>query len=130
MEQVARIIIAILVFLTATVFLNLLTSFLLSDATIMFGYLITYPLAFLAARFVWVRLEEGGGLFASIALWSCVIGAIGFMGGFVGPMIFAPGANQGPMLGIFITGPAGFVLGALGGAIWWWLKHRHQRNAE
>lgn len=30
-------------------------------------------------------------------------------------MIFAPGANQGPMLGIFITGPAGALLGAVAG---------------
>jgi hypothetical protein len=30
-------------------------------------------------------------------------------------MIFAPQANQGPMLGIFITGPGGFLLGLLYG---------------
>jgi hypothetical protein len=41
-----------------------------------------------------------------------VVGAIGFGVGFVGPMIWAPGANQGPMLGIFVTGPIGFVVGA------------------
>jgi hypothetical protein len=35
--------------------------------------------------------------------------------GFVGPMIFAPSANQGPMLGIFITGPGGALLGGLAG---------------
>ena len=40
-----------------------------------------------------------------------LVGGIGFAAGFFGPMIFVPGANQGPMLGIFITGPLGFVLG-------------------
>jgi len=35
---------------------------------------------------------------------------------FFGPMIFAPEANQGPMLGLFITGPAGVVIGAIAGA--------------
>ncbi|WP_263588878.1 hypothetical protein [Sphingopyxis sp. GC21] len=46
----------------------------------------------------------------------CLLGAIGFAGGFFGPMIFTPDANQGPMLGIFITGPIGFLLGLLAGA--------------
>ena len=36
---------------------------------------------------------------------STVVGAIGFSGGFFGPMIFTPDANQGPLLGLFITGP-------------------------
>lgn len=48
------------------------------------------------------------------ALW---LGGIGFALGFFGPMIFTPGANQGPMLGIFITGPAGFVLGLAVGVV-------------
>jgi hypothetical protein len=40
-----------------------------------------------------------------------MLGGIGFAAGFLGPMLLAPGANQGPLLGIFVTGPAGFVLG-------------------
>jgi hypothetical protein len=43
-------------------------------------------------------------------------GVIGFVGGFFGPMLLAPDANQGPLLGIFITGPGGVVVGALCGA--------------
>ena len=43
--------------------------------------------------------------------------AVGFAAGFFGPILLNPDANQGPMLGIFITGPggafAGFILGAL-----------------
>ena len=46
-----------------------------------------------------------------------MLGGIGFSLGFFGPMILRPESNQGPMLGIFITGPAGAVLGAIGGAI-------------
>lgn len=41
---------------------------------------------------------------------------LGFAGGFVGPIIFTPEANQGPLLGLFITGPGGVLLGALAGA--------------
>jgi len=35
------------------------------------------------------------------------------------------GANQGPLLGIFITGPLGVVAGAVGGAAWW-LRQREK----
>jgi len=36
---------------------------------------------------------------------------IAFAIGFFGPIIWAPDANQGPLLGIFITGPLGFAVG-------------------
>jgi uncharacterized membrane protein YeaQ/YmgE (transglycosylase-associated protein family) len=42
-----------------------------------------------------------------------LMGATGFVIGFYGPIRFQPWANQGPMVGIFLTGPAGLVLGAL-----------------
>ena len=35
---------------------------------------------------------------------AALLGLVGFAGGFFGPMLFMPDANQGPMLGIFITG--------------------------
>ena len=45
------------------------------------------------------------------------LGGIGFAAGFFGPMLRAPHANQGPMLGIFITGPGGFLLGLIYGVV-------------
>jgi hypothetical protein len=60
----------------------------------------------------------------SVRYWALVIGAIGFVGGFFGPMLFAPGANQGPMLGIFITGPLGVLLGAIGGLVHWLVQRK------
>ena len=44
-----------------------------------------------------------------------IVGGVGFLLGFVGPMVLTPGANQGPMLGIFITGPLGFLCGLVWG---------------
>ena len=57
------------------------------------------------------------GVLKSALRGGCLLGLIGFCAGFFGPMIFMPDANQGPMFGIFISGPGGFVLGLLGGAV-------------
>jgi hypothetical protein len=46
-------------------------------------------------------------------LWILILGAAGFLAGFVGPMIVAPDANQGPLVGIFISGPGGVILGVI-----------------
>jgi len=58
----------------------------------------------------WWQGENVAGFTLTVA-WIC------FLVGFVGPMIVAPNANQGPLLGIFITGPAGLVIGLVW-ALW------------
>lgn len=55
------------------------------------------------------------------------VGAIGFLIGCVGPMIFYPSSNQGPLLGIFLTGPLGVVVGALLGLIIGFFVTRHRK---
>ena len=83
--------------------------------------------AFATAHFVWRWTESASRGFArSVATGALVLGGIGFVGGFFGPIVFAPEANQGPMLGIFITGPLGFLLGALGGAIYWLVRRKNE----
>jgi hypothetical protein len=46
-----------------------------------------------------------------------LVGMAGFVIGFLGPLLVMPRANLGPLLGILITGPLAFVLGALGGGV-------------
>lgn len=46
-----------------------------------------------------------------------IVGGISFAAGFVGPIIVTPEANQGPLLGIFVTGPIGFAVGVVLGAL-------------
>lgn len=58
-----------------------------------------------------MRFSVTGGL---------ILGGIGFAAGFFGPIILMPDANQGPLIGILITGPLGLVLGAVLG----WLYGR------
>ena len=49
---------------------------------------------------------------------AAVVGGVSFAVGFFGPMFWLKhNSPQGPMLGIFVTGPAGFLVGLLGGAI-------------
>jgi hypothetical protein len=52
-----------------------------------------------------------------IVQWLSVLGITGFLCGFIGPMVLAPDANQGPMVGIFISGPGGVLLGVILGGL-------------
>ena len=58
----------------------------------------------------WWRVETWAGFTLTVA-WIC------FLLGFVGPMIFAPGANQGPLLGVLFTGPIGLLVGFVWGGL-------------
>jgi hypothetical protein len=46
------------------------------------------------------------------------VGAVSFFAGFIGPIVLTPKSNLGPLLGIFVTGPIGFLLGALIASSW------------
>lgn len=82
------------------------------------GNLVALGVAVFAARRTWTNAGEmPESVLGTAAYGAAIIGGIGFAAGFFGPMIFAPGANQGPLLGIIYTGPAGAVLGAIGGFV-------------
>jgi hypothetical protein len=82
--------------------------------------------ALIAATLTWAGMNaRAGGILTTMMTWGAISGAIGFCGGFFGPMMFAPAANQGPLLGIFITGPAGFVAGIVGGLIYGTRRRAH-----
>jgi hypothetical protein len=51
-----------------------------------------------------------------VVLWTVVIGTVSFVAGFAGPLLLST-SNLGPLLGIFVTGPLGFLLGGLVGAL-------------
>jgi hypothetical protein len=50
-------------------------------------------------------------------LWPIGVGGVGFAAGFFGPMVLVPESNLGPIIGLFVSGPAGLVLGAVLGLI-------------
>ena len=79
--------------------------------------------ALLAARYIWMQTGSSrSGFFRFVALGSLLTGTIAFSAGFFGPILFTPHANQGPLLGIFITGPLGLILGGVGGAVYWLIR--------
>jgi len=57
-----------------------------------------------------------------------LFGLIGFLAGFLGPIFLTPGANQGPLLGIFITGPLCGVAGFLAGSIYGQKRDKAKRD--
>ncbi|WP_242121682.1 hypothetical protein [Aestuariivivens sediminicola] len=61
----------------------------------------------------------------SLSMYSFIggilIGGIAGALGLIGPIIFSD-SNLGPLLGIFFTGPLGFLIGLIGGGIYWKIK--------
>ncbi len=47
------------------------------------------------------------------AKWIWILGISWFGTGFIGPVLFDPDTNLGPLLGLLYSGPAGFALGAM-----------------
>jgi len=62
-----------------------------------------------------VRNDASGS--PPIGVWVLALGAVGFACGFFGPIALVPEANQGPLLGIFITGPGGALFGLVAGVV-------------
>ena len=87
--------------------------------------------ALIVGRYVWKYLGTGApaGTLPIVLLWAAVLGGTGFVAGFFGPMVIAPGANQGPLLGIFITGPLGFLLGGVAGFIYAVISRRKNESS-
>jgi hypothetical protein len=83
-----------------------------------------------AARYMWRRTQDGGGVLTMTLGGAMIVGTIGFLGGFFGPLIWAPDANQGPLLGLFITGPLGFVLGGIGGCLYGVARRVRRADAD
>ncbi len=121
MTTPARLAFAIAAFFGAWLAMFLLTSVLLPASLAWAQPLLALGFAIWGARRVWLQLEcpEKDALPVFVGTGALVLGGAGFVGGFFGPMLFAPDANQGPLLGLFITGPGGAALGAILGWLYW-----------
>ncbi len=64
---------------------------------------------------LWPSMGLRGGPVMSGLRWGGVVGGIGFLGGFLGPLLLYPEVNLGPILGILVTGPLGWSVGVIAG---------------
>ena len=128
MNVLARLLVVLFVVPAAFYFTYWVPFSLLPDAlhgTV--AFIVSLAVAGTAGWFAWTGMSRvSSGAIASVMRGAVIVGGIGFCIGFFGPMIFAPDANQGPLLGIFITGPLGFALGAIGGLVHWFLRGRER----
>ena len=93
------------------------------------NHIVSLICAVIAGWYVWKKPgATDSGLISSIIIGALILGGIGFSAGFFGPMLFSPGANQGPLLGIFLTGPLGVLIGGIAGGIYWAIRHRDARS--
>lgn len=72
------------------------------------------PISIGSGFYFWLAKDEQVKFSLRVSL---IVGIIGFLAGFIGPIIFTPDSNQGPLLGLFITGPAGLLAGFYTGMI-------------
>ncbi len=127
---VAAFLVAVSVFHFMFWMVSALTPDRLSDSMAMIvPIVVAGAAALLATRLVWTQTMNPQGFVNLMAMGGLLAGTVGFCGGFFGPMILSPGSNQGPLLGLLITGPLGAVLGIIGGAIYWFVKAKRSPNS-
>ncbi len=84
-------------------------------------------LAILVSIFFWKKIEKRvNSRLSYIIAGSIFVGATAFVLGFFGPLILFPDNNLGPLLGIFITGPAGVLFGLFVGNVYWKSKVKNK----
>ena len=80
--------------------------------------LVSFLISLAICSIIWMVLVYfPGRTISKILRIALISGVISFLLGFVGPILFSPGADQGPLLGIFITGPLGFIAGLVAGIV-------------
>jgi hypothetical protein len=119
MPGLAKFVVSTLVFLTVYFFsFWLLFVQIVPDEMAWLASTMSLLTAAAASYWAWSKTADaGGGVLTTALHWAMVVGAPGFTAGFFGQLIFTPEANQGPLLGIFISGPLGFILGGVAGLI-------------
>src|SRR5262245_37955163 len=98
MPVLAKFVISTLVFLTVYFFsFWVLFMQIVPDGMVWLASLMSLLMAAAASYWAWGRAAGAqSGVLTTSLHWAMIVGAIGFCGGFFGPLIFMPEANQGP----------------------------------
>ena len=130
MNKLFRVTMALISFLIAYLIIALILTVIVKNEKT--NYTIITLAILLALGVAWLVFKKTSIHLTSEASYiltgGFLLGGLGFAIGFLGPIIIAPNANQGPLLGIFITGPLGFLLGLLIGGILWRRRKKQINN--
>ncbi|MEK6736698.1 MAG: multidrug ABC transporter permease [Pseudomonadota bacterium] len=118
MIQVLKPVVSLLMFLVVLFFIRTMLS-------ITTGYpswqstSFSLACAALAGWYAWKLVSgEKISVGASVISGALMLGSLCFIIGFLGPMAFVNDTSQGPLVGVFIAGPLGVILGAIGGYVY------------
>ncbi len=129
MKTLARIIITLLAIVVCNFFI-LWISYLSIPGLHKIKFLpnlVSLAIAIIIGLYVWKKSKfNSNSRLSYILMGGLIIGSISFILGFIGPLILTPSNNLGPLLGIFITGPIGFLVGLVAGGIYWNTKVKNQ----
>lgn len=130
-HRLFRLALAGICFLGVFFFINIfLGAFLpIPEAYAYIRSFISFAIAIGMAKLIWNLSEKVKSPVATYGIMGAmVVGSIGFIGGFVGPIILRSDSPQGPLLGIFFTGPIGFGIGLVGGIFYGLRKEKKQHK--
>lgn len=132
MKALFRIVVALLFFMATYPVANLFLYFFLPFGEKAWIYnAASFLVAAICGLYLWRALQSPLDSFdRCVTIGAIGLGSFGFCAGYYGPLYLSPGANQGPLLGIFFTGPLGFVLGAVGGWMYWHTKGKKKAGHE
>lgn len=129
MKRSTRLMSSIIGILMCYVFLFFSLVFIAKDLEKVTIHILAIISGVLIGLFIWFITKDVSRNFAGkIFITAFAIGAIGFIIGFIGPLIVTPEANLGPLLGFFATGPLSFVFGLIIGGLYWKIKDRNHSN--
>ena len=90
-------------------------------ASVILTAVIYAPVAALALVCGWFALrghvEESRAEMRAGCATGVAVGAVGLVAGVLGPVILTPNSNQGPLLGVLVTGPLGAAAGTVIGIV-------------
>lgn len=118
MIQVLKPVVSLLMFLVVLFFVRTILS-ITAGYPAWLSTSFSLACAALAGWYAWKLVSgEKISVGASVISGALMLGSLCFIIGFLGPMAFAKDTSQGPLFGVFITGPLGVILGAIGGYVY------------
>ncbi|MDH7445857.1 hypothetical protein [Aquimarina sp. 2201CG14-23] len=129
MSILLRTCLAIFVFITIYLFTYVVMTYITPETliTLIVSQSISILLAILSMMLVYKKtIHISNDLATHIVVGGFIVGPIVFFLDYFVPVIITPTSHQGPLIGVFIAGPIGFVVGLISGLIYWKTRGKRQ----